>query len=155
MSRYLSNEASNKGKRMCRNSIVISLTTPSLQRFFPVDLSKIKKLTIVRKGRLSNVNCSVQLIFRTCTFVGKRRGHVYVHKTIVSNLWHYGGGSWDMKLRIGKHPRELHTIKFQLNNTRNIIWTENYIISWQNITSCSLIACHDFLSRKQLLLKEN
>ena len=31
-----------------------------------------------------------------------------------------------MKLRIGKHPRELHTIKFQLNNTRNIIWTENY-----------------------------
>lgn len=27
-----------------------------------------------------------------------------------------------MKLRIGKHPRELHAIKFQLNNTRNIIW---------------------------------
>ena len=107
-------------------------------------VGNIKKMKLVRKGRLTNVNFSVQLIFRTCAFVGKRRGHVYVHKTIVSNLWHYGGGSWDMKLHIGKHPRELHAIKFQLNNTRNIIWTENYIISWQNITSCSLIACHDF-----------
>ena len=60
-----------------------------------------------------------------------------------------------MKLRIGKHPRALHTIKFQSKNTRNIIWTENCIISLQNITSFSLIACHDFLSRIQLLLKEN
>jgi len=78
---------------MCRNSIVISLTTPSLQLFSSGSVGSIKKMTIVRKGGLTNVNFSVQLILRTCTFVGKRRGHVYVHKMIVSNLWHYGGGS--------------------------------------------------------------
>lgn len=118
-------------------------------------VGNIKKMTIVRKGRLTNINFSVQLIVGACAFVGKRRGHVYVHKMIVSNLWHYGEGSWDMKLRIGKHPRALPTVKFQSNNTRNIIWTENCIISWQNITSCSLISCHDFSSRVQLLLKES
>lgn len=43
LSRYLSNEASNKGKRMCRNLIVISLTTPSLQLFFQWICRKYKE----------------------------------------------------------------------------------------------------------------
>ena len=114
-------------------------------------------MTIVRKGRLTNVNFSVQLIFRTCAFVGKRRGHVYVHKTIVSNLWHYGGSR---KLRHEATYRKTPPrIAYNLSvnqTTRGVLYgqkTASFHDKTLQVALLSLVTI--FLSRIQLLLKEN